>query len=1525
MKSKMSKKLIAFILCMVLVICNSVSILADTPAPEATTTAQQTKTAGENSDTKKKTTDGTENVSAQSEDSADTKKPSDEDPAPEVKTTEKKKETTEASTEKKEDSAAANEKKDDPAEVTTKAKTDTDKTDETTTETTTGENNQETEPASETTTKAKEETTAAQTNAVNVPAELTYEDDDVKIIVTANTENAIPAGANLQVKPILEKDEETAEQYKEVVKELEAKSEKEEYAIAGFLAYDITFIDVDGNEIEPSGEVKVSMDYKKETVPEELKDEKVLADTKNVTVMHLEENAEGKVKEVVDMSQNDQLKDVKTTETKKIEKAEFVTDSFSVFTITWIRKDNGEETFNFSSQIYMVKQSYGNNYVGMTATVPNSSLTLETEDANPVLYTSTISSSGTNNQLYSVQEDNSTYRFTGAYVATKNNQYGTTYYNIAEDAQKITKLTGRKNSSKQEVMMYQLTGDTSYRNLENNECVVFVYSNESLTTNAQCYSQNGEQLSYYRNQKNVDLTGIGDRLDVRNDNNVIPNIDRYTYCYTVVGEGDNAIEVDYLRYTNGYLQYSLDGTNWSDVNSEPVKFIYKKNSSGWVPAEIETADTRGLIDIDLFNYQNKKDSWKNLDGKSTCGLTFGGAEYTNSEDVSQGLVKDTLSEGYPVTMNGNESLASLFNGTNEYTNSANTNLNHLFAYDSQTGYYSYDSDKNYAYYDTNNKNTERNFVVYERTTYKGAGKHKIGGFMPYAAYTEGGPLGTQDVYSKYGDNVADKMFLFGMKVSFDFIQPEKGLINNEDMTFRFSGDDDVWVFIDEKLVLDLGGVHDRASGSINFKTGEVIVNEDTIYEKNTNFKTIFGSDALNGDTFADNSTHHLDFFYLERGKGESNCSLYFNMPPKQSDTIEITKEITNTDRKKYANIEFSFKAYLQDEEFEDEVYEVIPEGTPYKVKKNDELTGEERTVGDGNIFKLKSGETAVFEDINPDLKYYVQEVAVDSDEFDKVEIDGWEVEYINDKGETVGTEEGDPDKVKPGQNYIAQSKPKVVGENAVIKFKNNCAESNMNELQITKYMAEGQEYQANDTFILLVELENTDGDLVPYEGEYYITQGEGNDTKYYDSNFNPIEESGAAGETKNGQIAIRVGYTVSITEIMSGTSFDVEEIELNATTYNAPTIQVQKNTAGESDVKGDNGQTVGKGSILLNQNAQVAVTNSKKVKDIYAKKVWADDSDNSKREAVKFGLFKEEKNNQNETVLSLIQVKDVADPDWKCTFENVPVKDGNNQDIVYCVKEVREVSDSEKNEPDVYALTVDGNTNYYQVIDAADEVADNDSINPYYEVEETVTGAGTQTAPYVITNTLKTFNVNVVKTGGDDALLAGVQFQLCTDADGNNPLNFTGNDGRYVYSKENTGTTSTLITVDNTGKDSKTDEYNPNLTITGLPAGKYYLIETKTAAGHSLLANPVEVNLPATNTDGEDKGYYYTETENGETTYYYDVNTFNIKNNKLFEMPEAGGRNIFLLTLAGTAMIALAGGSAIYYRRKRGVHNRRGR
>lgn len=66
---------------------------------------------------------------------------------------------------------------------------------------------------------------------------------------------------------------------------------------------------------------------------------------------------------------------------------------------------------------------------------------------------------------------------------------------------------------------------------------------------------------------------------------------------------------------------------------------------------------------------------------------------------------------------------------------------------------------------------------------------------------------------------------FGMTVQFAFYMPADGQVNGQDMTFTFSGDDDVWVFIDNKLVLDIGGIHGAIGGNINFADGTSKVNQ----------------------------------------------------------------------------------------------------------------------------------------------------------------------------------------------------------------------------------------------------------------------------------------------------------------------------------------------------------------------------------------------------------------------------------------------------------------------------------------------------------------------------------------------------------------------------------------------------------------------------------------------------------------------------------------------------------------------------
>lgn len=146
-------------------------------------------------------------------------------------------------------------------------------------------------------------------------------------------EGAIPADATLKVVPILKDDTETKDQYTEVEQKIQEKAAETETEIKGFLAYDITFVDADGNEIEPNSEVKVSMEYKEAALPAEITAED--AKTSEVSVMHLEEDDAGNVSKVVDMGEAGKVDTLETTDAKQVEKVEVKTESFSYYTIYW--------------------------------------------------------------------------------------------------------------------------------------------------------------------------------------------------------------------------------------------------------------------------------------------------------------------------------------------------------------------------------------------------------------------------------------------------------------------------------------------------------------------------------------------------------------------------------------------------------------------------------------------------------------------------------------------------------------------------------------------------------------------------------------------------------------------------------------------------------------------------------------------------------------------------------------------------------------------------------------------------------------------------------------------------------------------------------------------------------------------------------------------------------------------------------------------------------------------------------------
>lgn len=247
----------------------------------------------------------------------------------------------------------------------------------------------------------------------------------------------------------------------------------------------------------------------------------------------------------------------------------------------------------------------------------------------------------------------------------------------------------------------------------------------------------------------------------------------------------------------------------------------------------------------------------------------------------------------------------------------------LFQMDDQ-GYYYYNMRKNFAEFVNDPQgDSSGHFTLYDapaglRTD---GDENSVGGFFPFNSAEKAfklGPDGQLENNLRADNNMNPSGTSamrpdivneepvdhhLGMTVETTFRQPIDGKVGSNDMTFEFSGDDDVWVFIDDVLVLDLGGIHSEIYGTINFATGDVNIGNafDTngeIFDADgnylsepiikTNLREKFAeagkADEVNWhserNTFSSSTSHTLKMFYLERGNYDSSISLKFNLQPQ---------------------------------------------------------------------------------------------------------------------------------------------------------------------------------------------------------------------------------------------------------------------------------------------------------------------------------------------------------------------------------------------------------------------------------------------------------------------------------------------------------------------------------------------------------------------------------------------------------------------------------------------------------------------
>ena len=592
-------------------------------------------------------------------------------------------------------------------------------------------------------------------------------------------------------------------------------------------------------------------------------------------------------------------------------------------------------------------------------------------------------------------------------------------------------------------------------------------------------------------------------------------------------------------------------------------------------------------------------------------------------ELHQGLTNRVLVNGWPVSAQSQKSLSEIFNNSNStYKGEAD----HLFlqnAYN-ETGFYKYSCFENYAYFNE----TSKNFSVYEQIgtpygpnggsnshwsktnnfgqTYyfpeDGSGRntregqhtyYQRGNFMPYNTLNPSSkrdnlydpdlipldsndPRRNEDLYVINGSGD----YFFGMVMSAKFIQNPGGLSDNGDpMVFEFNGDDDMWVYVDDVLLLDMGGVHDAFRGKIDFNTGDIYVNGqivlDTTKDKSassnhavnphTTIKEQFfkahkypdgsdwpESDGINsakaneffsGNTFKDFTTHNFKMFYMERGAGASNLEMQFNLPVLTESQFRVKKAMPETQQhetiqKQYADATFYYEAWVKDT-VKNQMTQVtraylnqlkqqekIKDATPRYDDKDRSPVKWKSDALDETKFELKPGMTALFPAADDSLEWYVREV---EPEAQSNMLDFYKVSNSDqDTTVTDGT----------------QSNQKTILKRNTVTFFNRPDDKLVNDLRITKDII-GKPYDEDDAFEIRVFLEATNGKMVPYSwGEYYLIDKNGKYVSYNSQGQRQLSDTPVLAEhtSTNGTIGdFREGDTIIIKGLLEGTDFYVYE------------------------------------------------------------------------------------------------------------------------------------------------------------------------------------------------------------------------------------------------------------------------------------------------------------------------------------------------------------------------------------------------
>ncbi|MGF7017645.1 fibro-slime domain-containing protein [Lachnospiraceae bacterium PF1-21] len=592
---------------------------------------------------------------------------------------------------------------------------------------------------------------------------------------------------------------------------------------------------------------------------------------------------------------------------------------------------------------------------------------------------------------------------------------------------------------------------------------------------------------------------------------------------------------------------------------------------------VATIDSKSKgVTIQMFDFNG--DTFKQYFGDR--------GEYTYNGitgNVKYGLVQNKLSaNGLPVATNrAKTELKDFGTGSSAYKGEAN-NLFLASKYTDGTKLFYYNAFENYAYWDQSTKN----FKVYNQLGTPSNSTNfyfRRGNFFPFNDLSANSKSTNKNEYDEHGNRLASGVgregenlylvnggkpnFNFGMHVNAEFAQPLSGLVAGNPMRFEFNGDDDMWVFIDGYLVLDIGGIHDAQSGYIDFATGEVktfdvynstahpkvtslydiytaIIRQDV--EADTSIRErykdaeiqkrldeIFEKNSSDKYVFKDYTSHSFDMFYMERGQGASNLKMSFNLPTVDPGDINIKKTVNGIDHDK----DFEFQLYLECEEVSESELNSRTTGNPsyqkyiqengrtYQLQTNRGYVKTPRAGEDKNevtdattgIFKLKNGEQASFKEIDISTFYILREVNVNDGvfEFENVKINN------EDGSHKIVDDDGNEDP----EGNIVQVSPFYIGQKNKLEI-NVTNKFNGQDLRIKKEFKAGETISNPDQLFYFKLLQGADKTV--FSGEYDVTPATG-DAFTRNTGQN------------NGYIALKVGETATVSGYKVGVAYEVLE------------------------------------------------------------------------------------------------------------------------------------------------------------------------------------------------------------------------------------------------------------------------------------------------------------------------------------------------------------------------------------------------